>query len=117
MRDLVMIFPVFLGLVGCAGTSEIPMDRGPTDAFFRIATVEERAPDVRHPMRIEGTVYRVETRLVDSDHAGATIAAPTLAIYPGQRANVSVLNQVAYIETFTVEQSAEAVIADVHRTK
>jgi hypothetical protein len=111
---LILIVPVFLGLVGCAGTPETPEDRDGVDPLFRVATVDEaaraqRTPDV--PTSARGAqAFGIETQLVGAD--GNVLNAPRLTVYARQRANVCVIDQTAYIETFEVEVSGPDFIAD-----
>ena len=42
MRDKIKLLPVLLGLIGCAGTADIPTDRGATDAFYTLGTQSNR---------------------------------------------------------------------------
>lgn len=112
MRDAILFFPVFLGLVGCAGTAEAPTDRGAADAFYTYATVADPAPESADLLELTGPLYQIETRLVEVGDRPSTLSAPRLTVYPRQRANVSVINEVAYVETFTVEHADGAFIAD-----
>jgi len=112
VRDAVLFFPVFLGLVGCAGASGIPTDRGPVDEFYRIATVAPNEVDTNESgveILQTGLLYQISARFVS---AGTTVSAPRLTVYPRQRANVSVVNQTSYVETFTAEIAQGAFVMD-----
>ncbi len=112
MRDAVLIFPVFLGLIGCAGASGISTDRGPVDDFYRIATVAANEVDSNESggeVLQTGPLYQISARFVS---ASATVSAPRLTVYPRQRANISVVNQTSYVETFAAEVAQGSLVMD-----
>lgn len=109
----ILIVPVFLGLVGCAGASGItPDQRGGIDELFRVATVDDPgAEGWGAPVSArDARAFGIQARLVGAD--GGVLQAPRLTVYARQRANVTILDQTAYVETFDVQQHGYDVIAD-----
>lgn len=61
---------------------------------------------------IDDTQLEVILRAVEKSDRSTVVLAPKLTAYAGQRANISVLNQVSYISDFDVEIAQAAQIGD-----
>ncbi len=121
MRDIVqpkpirklLIVPVFLGLVGCAGTSGTPDRRDRIDPLFRVATLPAAAERREAAMAVSARgaqAFGIETRLVGAK--GDVLMAPRITVYARRRANVTVINQTAYVENFEIELSGDDYLVD-----
>lgn len=128
---LVVPFAFGVALVGCGSTAPDIADAPP---LYRLALTEVAQPTTAEtfswPLRDEAPetqvmpshAYTVSVRIERLPFVGAAlqgiegaeaITAPSLTVYPDQRANLSVIDQHAFIQDFDVEVPADGVyVAD-----
>ncbi len=82
---------------------------GAKDFLRDLAGVETRAGQV---MLLDDLEQEVILRAVEKSERVQQITAPRITVYDGQRANVSITNQISYIQDYDVEVKGENWMAD-----
>ena len=112
MRAWGLLFSVLLlaGGLGCASSSEAPA----APEFFTLpmtAGAAEPRPDLptRPPREGEAQAYTIELIIAQGANR---VQAPALTVYAGQRANITISNQISFIQDFDVGVANGASVAD-----
>ena len=111
MGRLPVVASLALAAAGCASPWPPPRSRA-AEPIFRLAAERPAPPPAPAlPTRSAGNpAISIEIRVDGGD--GRTVVAPRLATWHGQRANVSVFNEIAIVRDFDVEVDGDSFIAD-----
>ena len=113
MSRLLPLLAILLLVASCASAPKPP----PDDPFFRLplapdATAGAASPGLDGGTEAgEATAYTIAFRFFSGDDA-TPISAPVLTTLAGQRASVTIMNQMSFVQDFDVEVEDEKWLAD-----
>ena len=91
--------------------AEVKILQIPVKAMAALLGAKRPTAEQSHFMLTDAEVTKL-MRAVEKQDGAEQISAPRLTVYDRQKANVSILNQVSYIQDYDLEVSNEVTIAD-----